>query len=231
MCLRSCGYAAGAGPGGAVAGRRSGLIIYCVTILGVVMQAWAAGVGMGRTIQSSVAALLLAPLVTVLLAPAVCFGMSPGGPPESVVSGEVGSSRPCQPLGGPRPPGDRCCTRQAIRVGRQWLGWQHAPLPADGRVAAAGERCCTRRAIQVSRQWLGWQHAPRPVDGRAAAAGRVGTHPAGHLSLSSVAQAGLAIRSSYVVRTGVRRMPGHTAPAGIGPLISGQHEAGQEARV
>ena len=39
------------------------------------------------------------------------------------------------------------------------------------------------------------------------------------------------IRSSYVVRTGVRRMPGHTAPAGIGPLISGQHGKGQEARV
>jgi len=66
------------------------------------------------------------------------------------------------------------------------------PLPADGRAAAAGEQCCTRRTIRVSRQWLGWQHAPRPVDGRAAAAGRVGSYPAGHLSLSSMAQAGLA---------------------------------------
>ena len=55
-----------------------------------------------------------------------------GGPSESVVSGEVGSSRP--PI--------------------------MRPGIAPGRAAAAGVASCTRRAIRVSHQWRGWQLAP-----------------------------------------------------------------------
>ena len=55
-----------------------------------------------------------------------------GEPSESVVSGEVGSSRP--PI--------------------------MRPGTALGRAAAAGVASCKRRAIRVSRQWRDWQLAP-----------------------------------------------------------------------
>ena len=63
-----------------------------------------------------------------------CLGLlsAYGEPSESVVRGEVGSSRP--PI--------------------------MRPGTAPGRVAAAGVASCTRRAIRVRRQWRGWQLAP-----------------------------------------------------------------------
>ena len=78
-----------------------------------------------------------------------------GGPSESVVSGEVGSSRPPIMRPGTAPgraaaAGVASCTRRAIRVSRQWRGWQLAPAhyaTRDSTRAGSGRRGCQLRAI------------------------------------------------------------------------------------
>ena len=64
---------------------------------------------------------------------------------ESVVSGEVGSLRPPIMRPGIAPgwaatAGDASCTRQAIRVSRQWRGWQLAPADYATRDSARAGR-------------------------------------------------------------------------------------------
>ena len=94
-----------------------------------------------------------------------------GGPSESVVSVEVGSSRP-----------------PVVQPG-----------VAPGRAAAAGVASCTRRAFRVSRQWRGWQLAPASYATRdSSRAGRVcrccQLHTVGHMSQSSLARLAACVR-------------------------------------
>ena len=140
-----------------------------------------------------------------------------GGPSESVVSVEVGSSR--QPVVRPGIARGRIaaskaasCTRRAIRVSRHCSGEVGSsrqpvirPGIAPGRAVATGIASCTRRAIRVSRQCRGWQLAPASCATRGssrAGRGRRGCqlHTAGLPSQSSVAR--LAARAGQLCDPG-----------------------------